>query len=367
MSRARLALVATALLAWAAPASAHTLGNGYLQLTVRGASASGQLDLAFRDLEDAVGLDVDHDGQVRWREVVERRPELERYVRAGLQLRRGEAPCPLTFGALGAVPRADGAHLVLPLEATCDGPVEALVVDYGLVFEVDAQHRGMVTVSRAGQDGSLRLVERAGPTTFELGAPGGDVAGFVRQGVWHIWIGVDHLCFLIALLLPAVLRRQGARRRPATSFAEVARDVLGVVTAFTLAHSITLALSALGWVRLPVRFVETAIALSVAVAALNNLLRGVDARWAVAFALGLLHGFGFSNVLLDVGLPGQHLVAALLAFNVGVELGQLAVVACFLPLAFLARGSRAYRVTMWLASAAMLVVALRWSLERALS
>jgi hypothetical protein len=172
----------------------------------------------------------------------------------------------------------------------------------------------------------------------------------------------------MALLLPSVLRRRlaGARWQPADHFGEVLRDVLTVVTAFTLAHSITLILSSLGWVRLPVRLVETAIALSVAVAALNNLVRGVDARWAVAFALGLLHGFGFSNVLLDVGLPGRHLVAALLGFNLGVELGQLAVVAAFLPLAFLVRRSRGYRVALWLASAAMVAVALYWSVQRAL-
>jgi hypothetical protein len=145
------------------------------------------------------------------------------------------------------------------------------------------------------------------------------------------------------------------------------RDVLEVVTAFTLAHSITLVVSAMGWMRLPVRFVETAIALSVAVAALNNLVRAIDARWAVAFALGLLHGFGFSNVLLDVGLPGQHLLAALLGFNLGVEAGQLAIVAGFLPVAFVVRRTGGYRFAMWAASGAMCIVAVRWSIERALS
>jgi HupE / UreJ protein len=288
------ALALLGALASARPAGAHTLGNGYLALTIDDATVSGQLDIAFRDLHDAIGLDGDHDGALRWREVLARQPEIERYLRAHLRLWRGDAPCPLGFGALAAVSRADGAHLAVPVTARCDGAIAALGLDYAAIFEVDAQHRGLVRVARAAGDDVVRLIERPGRIELRLaaGADGDgsasrdDLLGFVRQGVWHIWIGVDHLCFLIALLLPSVLRRRddAARWQPADHFGEVLRDVLTVVTAFTLAHSITLILSSLGWLRLPVRLVETAIALSVAVAALNNLVRGVDARWAVGLA-----------------------------------------------------------------------------------
>jgi hypothetical protein len=208
-----------------------------------------------------------------------------------------------------------------------------------------------------------------GPITLASG-DGTSVGGFIRAGMWHIWIGFDHVCFLLALLLPAVLHRTrrgatGGAWQPRERLGDVVREVLGVVSAFTLAHSITLALAALGWVSLPARLIETTIALSVAAAALNNLVRGIDARWAVAFVLGLVHGFGFSSALAGLGLPGRGLVVALLGFNLGVELGQAAIVAVFLPLAFALRRTRFYRVVLIVASLAMAALALHWSYLRA--
>lgn len=366
---AAAALVSLALATGAAPAHAHTLSNGYLELTVEGATARGQLDLAVRDLHDAVGLDADLDGEVRWSEARARTLALTHYVASALVVANGGERCGLSFGPLGAVRRADGEHLALPVTAQCDQPIGELSVDYRLLFALDAQHRGLLRVARAGasEAAQVRLVDRPGPVSFALTEPSADVLGFVWQGIWHIWIGLDHILFLLALLLPAVFRRRGRTWEPAPSFREVARDVFDVVTAFTLAHSITLVLSTLGHVTLPVRLVETAIAISVAAAALGNLVRVFDARWAVAFALGLLHGFGFSNVLIDLGLPRQHLVSALLGFNLGVELGQLAIVAVFLPAAYAARRTSGYRVLLWAGSAAMAIIAVHWSVERALS
>ena len=117
--------------------------------------------------------------------------------------------------------------------------------------------------------------------------------------------------------------------------------MLWVVTAFTLAHSITLTLAALRLVELPSRLVESAIAASVVLAAVNNLVPVVERRrWMVAFAFGLIHGFGFASVLAELGLPQETLVLSLLGFNLGVELGQLAIVAVFLPTAYALRNTR---------------------------
>jgi hypothetical protein len=145
-------------------------------------------------------------------------------------------------------------------------------------------------------------------------------------------------------LLPAVLLWGAAGWRPADSFRQAFWDVLRIVTAFTVAHSITLSLATLGLVALPSRWVEAAIALSVVLAALNNVWPLVHSRrWAVAFCFGLIHGFGFASVLQDLGLPREALVLALVGFNLGVEVGQLAIVAVFLPLAFAARRTNFYR------------------------
>jgi hypothetical protein len=181
--------------------------------------------------------------------------------------------------------------------------------------------------------------------------------------VWHIWIGFDHILFLLSLLLPAVLlvrKDQGAQ-----TLRDASIDVLKVVTAFTLAHSITLTLASLQVLSLPSRWVEAAIAASVIVAALNNLFplfRGN--RPAAAFVFGLIHGFGFASVLADLGLPQGALALSLLGFNVGVELGQLAIVALFLPLAWLTRRTWFYRQLMTTGSVAIALIATVWLVER---
>jgi hypothetical protein len=143
-------------------------------------------------------------------------------------------------------------------------------------------------------------------------------------------------------------------------------DVLAVVTAFTIAHSITLGLTITGWLTPPADLVEPAIAMSVVLAALNNLL-GFSAlkRWRLAFVFGLVHGFGFASVLLDLGLPASSLLAALGGFNLGVELGQLAIVAVFLPLAWGLRRTRFYRwVVVVGGSMAIVVLGLYWTFQR---
>jgi hypothetical protein len=172
--------------------------------------------------------------------------------------------------------------------------------------------------------------------------------------------------FLIALLLPSVLRRGPEGWRPVSAIRPALGDVARIVTAFTAAHSLTLSLAALGLVSVPARLVEPAIAASVALAAANNVRPVFGAeRWVVAFALGLLHGFGFSSVLSDAGLAGGALARALVGFNSGVELGQLAIVAVFVPAAFFLRATRAYRrLALVGGSLAITALSVVWIVER---
>jgi hypothetical protein len=150
-------------------------------------------------------------------------------------------------------------------------------------------------------------------------------------------------------------------------FATAFWGVFKVVTAFTVAHSITLTLAVLGVIDLPSRLVESVIAASVVAAALNNVRPLVIGRlWTVAFGFGLVHGFGFASVLADLGLPQGALALALVGFNVGVELGQLAIVGLFLPLAYALRGSVFYRRWMMVGgSLAIALLAGAWLVERA--
>ena len=189
-----------------------------------------------------------------------------------------------------------------------------------------------------------------------------------REGVWHIWIGYDHILFLLSLLLPAVLRREAGHWQAIAGFRPAFWEACKIVTAFTVAHSITLSLAVLGIVSLPSRLVESAIAASVVLVALNNLYPILRAHlWWVAFAFGLVHGLGFASVLIDLGLPGGALLTALVGFNLGVEVGQVVIVGVFLPLAFWMRHSWFYqRLVLGFGSLLIALVASVWLLERSL-
>lgn len=337
------------LVVFAAPAHAHKPSDAHVMLDVQGAHLSGRLELSVRDLDAALAID-DGTGMLTWGELTAAEPRIRAYVSS----RFGIDGCTITYAAASLVDLSDGTYYSLPLDATCTAAPTALALRYALLFDTDAQHRGLVHVGE-----QTVVVRDASPVTIELGASTSTLS-FIREGVWHIWIGLDHILFLLCLLLPAVFPRPGESH----TLRSVAGDVFQVVTAFTLAHSITLVLSAAGLFTLPSRLVETAIALSVVAAAINNLVRVIDARWAVAFALGLLHGFGFSSVLVDLGLPSGQLVGALLGFNLGVELGQAAIVLVTLPLLYVMRSTLAYRALVYAGSTAAAVLASVWTYER---
>jgi hypothetical protein len=358
-------LLALCALAFAPAAMAHKPSDSYLNLVDAGHGRyDGQWDIALRDLDYAIGLDADGDGQLTWDEVRARHDAIAAYALARLKLTRGGAACLLTPGLQQIDHHTDGTYTVLRFTAAC--PKEGqLAVDYRLFADVDPQHKGLVGVK--SKDGLRTLVLGADmpSATVEEGESQGFVS-YLRTGIWHIWIGYDHILFLLSLLLPAVLSWDGKSWRPVARPRAALTDVLKIVTAFTLAHSITLSLAALGIVSLPSRWVESAIALSVVLAALNNIWPVThDRRWAAAFLFGLIHGFGFASVLTDLGLQPGALAVSLVGFNVGVEIGQLAIVLAFLPLAWLARSTWFYRrVVLAGGSGLIMLVAAIWLGER---
>lgn len=357
------------LAAWTHAAAAHRPSDAYLVLARDGAAVTGQWDIALRDLDLAVGLDTDGDGAVTWGELAGRRAAIESYALARLALASDGVACPLAAADLLVDRRGDDGYAVLILAGNCPRAGATLDLDYRLLADVDPQHRGLVSCAVAGREENTVLGgERS---SHRFGSPAGTAAAtfatYAREGVFHIWEGYDHLLFLLSLLLPAVLVRRDGRWEAAASLRAVAVDVAKVVTAFTLAHSVTLSLAALGLVALPSRAVESAIALSVLLAALNNL-RPVVARrrWVAAFGFGLLHGFGFAGALAQLGLPAGSLALSLAGFNLGVEIGQLAVVAAFLPGAYALRERPGYaRYLVGGGSTAIAALALAWLAERA--
>ena len=368
----RAALVLCALGLALPVAWAHKPSDSYLTLEVQAASIEGRWDIALRDLDFALALDADGNGELTWGEVRARHADIAAYATARLAVRADDKPCTISVGTQQIDEHTDGAYSVLPLTLNCEvASPQALTLHYTLLADLDPQHRGLLKLAARGTTRTAVLGGAQPEQRFELGTADRwrQFADYVREGVWHIAIGLDHILFLLALLLPSVLAWQAAQRRwqAVPRFAEAFVDVVKVVTAFTVAHSITLSLAVLGFIELPTRLVESVIAASIVVAALNNLRPLVVNRlWLVAFGFGLVHGFGFASVLADLGLPRDALVLALLGFNLGVELGQLAIVVLFLPLAFALRRTRFYR--RWLMVGGSVVIALlgaAWLVERA--
>ena len=352
------------------PAQAHKPSDSYLVLKVESARIAGQWDIALRDLEYAIGLDADGNGEITWGELSARHGALAAYALARLQLTAAGKSCALRATDHLVDNHSDGAYAVLRFEAEC-AAAGALSVRYGMFFDLDPTHRGLVRIEAQGVTQTAVFSPERSEQSFDLAAPSlaAQVITYVREGVWHIWIGFDHVLFLLALLLPAVWRREAKRWIAVPRFAPAFWEVFRVVTAFTVAHSITLSLAALDVIALPSRLVESVIAASVLFAALNNLFPLVsDRRWLMAFCFGLIHGFGFASVLSDLGLPRDALVSSLLGFNVGVELGQLAIVLVFLPLSYALRNTKFYaRVVFTGGSVAVAIMAGLWLAERALN
>lgn len=349
-------------------AAAHRPSDAFLSLQVTEGQIEGQWEIALRDLDAVYALDSNGDGELTWGELRTAQARLAAELTQRLRLRLGEQTCLLDFHDLLVNTRTDGPYAWFALRADCGAAAAALDIEYELFFRIDPSHRGLLRVGAGPHLHAAVLSPDRASTRIVLAQPSlwNVFADYLREGVHHIWIGIDHILFLLVLLLPCVLVRASGRWQPAQHLRPVLWDVLAVVTAFTVAHSITLTMAALGWVQLSSTLVESVIALSVLLSALNNIVpRVIRRRWLLAFGFGLLHGFGFASVLGELGLPQGTQVLALLAFNLGVELGQLAIVAAAVPLAFALRKQRIYSIgILQVGSGVIAVIALIWFLQR---
>ena len=356
-------------------AQAHSSGNSYLAFSLRDATPVLRVDVSIRDLDFVFDLDGDRNGEVTWAETTARLPELLAWVQAGVRVTVADTACTLTNQDPMASQRGDGVYLSTEWAVSCPGasiqPPPGLALRYGLMFDQDNLHRGLLKVELPEEQNSAILSPEQPNAPLVQGSTRlWDIfQRYVVEGVWHIWIGIDHILFLLSLLVLAPLasdRRSVVAWQPVDRFGLAFADVLAVVTAFTVAHSITLGMSVMKWVDPPANLVEPLIALSVVLAALNNLLGWFSLkRWRLAFVFGLIHGFGFANVLLDLGLPTQALAVALGGFNVGVELGQLAIVVAFLSVAWWLRHTAFYRwVVVGGGSLTIAAIGAMWTWER---
>jgi HupE / UreJ protein len=384
IQRALSTLIFAASVLFASLTHAHKASDSYLILRTDGKTISGQWDVALRDLDLVLNLDRNADGVIDWGEVRTRHTEIAAYALRNLEIQQANTPCALNVRDHLIDEHSDGAYAVMQLSGTCPKVGSELLVKYSLLFDVDAQHRGLLKLesnsvaSESAPDavravGIVSAVFPANNATqkFTLSNVRGlsQFATYIADGVKHIAIGFDHILFLIALLLPAVLIRASGKWIPVADMRTAFFNVFKIVTAFTIAHSITLSLAALGVVQLTSRLVESIIAASVLLTAADNLWPFLPKkRWLVAFGFGLIHGFGFASVLIDLQLPTSALFISLLGFNIGVEIGQLILVAVLMPMAYLSRNTRGYsRIALQTGSVAIAAISLGWFIERSLN
>jgi len=351
------AFVAT-LAAAAGSVHAHNAGVSSARIVVEGRTVEVEINALGRDFEQAAGVRIaDKSGEINPVALSLMASTIGSYVGEHVAVLAGGQRC--SAAAWTAKP-AD-THVMLTSTWHCP-PDGELRYRSTLFQDVDPTARHVLVMASNGAERELVLdrntqeIALAATETSLLDV----IMRFLAAGIEHIFLGYDHIAFLLAVIL----------------WGQTLWPLVKVVTAFTIAHSITLSLAALNIFAIPSAIVEPAIAASITfVAAENFFSRNIDRRWLVTFLFGLVHGFGFASALSEIGLPTNALVPALAAFNVGVEIGQVAIVALVFPLLLLAdrmiAGGGAAKgrqpSLVYACSAVIFALGLYWLIERTMS
>ena len=373
---AALAAVVLAIVLFPAHALAHTVGLSRGVYTPDGAVLRAVLVLRGDEAALAIaGLDGDGDGHLSALEVDRALPALQGAFVDALAVQADGAPCKGTLARAAPDP-PDGLRLEATYACPAPGPARRLHMHFGFLDRLPDGHRHLATVHLPkGDTDTLALLARPDFDVDTGAEPHRDFASFLRAGVEHILTGADHLAFLLALVLGGTLAGErsaaaGLGLRRSLVETSRARSLIAMLTAFTVGHSASLAIATLGGFAPGPRLVEPAVALSVAYVGAENLLQGWAVRqsrrrWMLTLPFGFVHGFALAGGLLPLGLPRSELPAALLGFNLGVEGGQLLVLALLLPpLAWAAARWSGYARAARGVSVAILVAGLVWFVQR---
>ncbi len=388
MSRSFVSAFVWVLLVIALPrdAMSHAPEQSYLYLRIYESHITGTIEITSDDLNKALDLGLER-GMAEV-DMQAFRGRIEPYLRRHVKLFNNGQPLGYEFTDTDILTvRSIGDFWRFNFDVDpVDVIPEELDVEYSVLFDKDDKHKGLLVIGHNWKSG---IIQNEGMTSlvFSRGSErqtlllgeGSLWQGFkamVKLGMWHIWIGLDHILFLVALILPSVVRRRRQEPMkasdldvwsPVDRFKPAFIYIVKIVTFFTIAHSITLSLAALGVVSLSSRLVESIIALSIALAAYHNIRPIFGHReWLIAFLFGLFHGFGFASVLGDKGLAGEFMTLSLLGFNVGVEIGQVAIICAIFPVLYFIRRKSIYPKVIFYGSIALIAIALYWFAERSL-
>ncbi|KXJ60391.1 MAG: hypothetical protein AXW14_12610 [Alteromonas sp. Nap_26] len=345
----------------------HELSNAYLVLRGESNEAlSGELSLKPEDIGQAAGLDTDNNGKLTWGEVITNQNLAINYIQNHLIIRDSQSRCSLSITLPTMQNISAESLLVYPLAVNCTHIGEISVQYSGIISDFPT-HKLLTSVT-IDDHTNIHVLdsERASITIAALGTASlAQFGEMVFQGIWHIFIGLDHILFLVATLLTVNLQRKNQKWVKALSKKLILKNTIILVSTFTLAHSITLTATALDLIALNSRIVELGIAVSVAFTALNNMYPVIMRLGFITFGFGLLHGMGFASVFGELNAQSGGLLLNVLAFNLGVEVGQLVIVAMLMPVLLTLRNLRVYaKAIMPVASSIIAVIALNWTLQR---
>ena len=360
-------------------AVAHQLNQSYLYLQIGESSISARAELPITDLNDVLSLGFEPDKRVGHAQLAPHIVDIKAYVAEYVSVECPPQNCELSFTEPDYLNTYQSQFLLLNYDLTgFETLPESLQVSYDVMLAEKPQNTNMLLIEENWKTGTfdnesnaLLIFESPGKVQ-SLDLPSGRLLqgfwGVVKLGVEHILEGIDHVLFLVALLLPSVLRRKDSSQWfPVNKFSTSFLYILKIATAFTVAHSITLCLATLNLVQVPSRFVESIIAASIGLAAVEIFYPIFKGRaWLIIFLFGLFHGFGFADVLSELGVTSQYTALSLFGFNLGVELGQIVIIAVVFPVLYLLRNQRLYNPFLLKTGGLVLgAMSLYWLIERA--
>jgi hypothetical protein len=369
-------------------AFAHFPDQSYIYLQIQENSVTGRFEISTRDLNKVFGLDLK--AGLTKKDLAPHIAKIQEYVSQNASFSSKEGgDYPIRFtepDILRAEVFGDFVLLKFELDGIKNVP-KKLNVQYQAFIKDISGHTALLVIEEnkkvglANNESMHSLQFSPGKTRQELSTTEDfllrSFLAMIKSGIWHIWMGFDHILFLLALLLPSVLRFRSKDEvlpvevqnnvwKPVERFKAALKNVIKIVTFFTIAHSITLCLAAFQIISLHPRLIESIIAISIALAAIHNIYPLLSRKeWLIAFVFGLFHGFGFASVLAEKGLGGSYLGLSVFGFNLGVEIGQLAIIALVFPILYLLRKTFLYPKIRVFGSIFLIFISLYWFIERA--
>ncbi len=356
---------------------AHSLGQSYIYLKKYDNKLAGRFEITLDDLNKALET-TSTGGPITEANLKDRIDEVYDYYLKNVQFYDGTRRLPIRFTNLDFRVLRIATFALLNFDLIENSAVpDTIDIGYSVMFDTNPDHQALLVIEQFWKAGIFNNESRVSlafssenrrqQLTFSGYSMFKGFLAVTQLGIKHIWKGIDHILFLIALILPSAMRRNENRWEPVTDFRSAIMYVVKIVTLFTIAHSVTLSIAALGIFNLPARFVEPIIAASIAVAALDiifPIFRG-KIGWVV-FIFGLFHGFGFASVLAELGVLGEHMALSLFGFNLGVEIGQVVVIGIIFPMIYFFRQYAFYpKIIMRYGAVTMIFAAAFWFFERA--